>query len=477
MAAIGASTYIVGVYIDPVADEFSLPRAMVGLSTSAGFAVSAFLTPLVGVWLDRGATRLVMTLGALFFSLGLVALSLSTQPWQLLLALLGPCALGVTMLGVVPASKLTASWFERHRGKALGIAAIGTSIGGLVVPQAVVALIARTGWRESLLYLAAVVALGVMPMFWCWVVSTPKALGQRSDGALSAGALAPIIVGVREIRELALPLLLIAAVAVMFWFPFAMPLPALGGFRFALPLLALAPLLWWLAASSMSRHTHGAQAGPAAAPPPFALAATLGSRAFWGIALPFMLIAAATTMLLTYLVPYVKEIGLSAQQGANMLSLYAIFSIMGKLGYGVLLDRLDKRWVFASVPLILGITWPLLFLSPNPWTVGLVAIVAGLGTGGILPVWNALVAERFGLFRFGRVIGMMGMAATPLTMSSVWFGGRMFDSAGSYLPAFEWAFWAFPLAFLTIALVMPASPKISPAAALPADAKGPVERR
>ena len=443
LAAVGASTYIAGLYIDPLAAEFSLSRGAIGLSISAAFAVSALITPLVGAWMDRGGARAAMSCGALLFALGLSALAASSQPWQLLAALLGPCAAGIAMLGVAPAGRLVSAWFSRHRGKALGIAATGTSIGGFALPQLATSLIERFGWRQSLLYLAAVSALALAPMLWRWVAPEPAALGQRPDGASAPGAVAAAFAP-GWLRGLAAPPALAAAAATA-------PLLALRAFPglsaavAAAATLAAVPALWWLFARS---PRAGSAPAPASQRAPLELAATLASRDFWGIAAPFMLVAAATSMLLTYMAPFAREIGMSAREAASMVSLCAAFGVVGKLAYGAMLDRFDQRWVFASVPAALGALWPLLFVFPGRWALGTVAVAAGLGIGGILPAWNALVAARFGVLRFGRVIGVMGIASTPLTMTVIWFSGNAFDTHGSYLPAFELAFWAFPLALL-----------------------------
>ena len=64
------------------------------------------------------------------------------------------------------------------------------------------------------------------------------------------------------------------------------------------------------------------------------------------------------------------------------------------------------------------------------------AIAFGLAAGGLLPVWGALVARSFGPDRFGRALGAMNLAMTPITLLSAPYAGFLFDRTGSYATAF-----------------------------------------
>ena len=65
----------------------------------------------------------------------------------------------------------------------------------------------------------------------------------------------------------------------------------------------------------------------------------------------------------------------------------------------------DKASVFFSLLSVL-------IISPSFWVLFTVACIAGFAIGGELPVWAALLAERFGSRSFGTVMGLM----SPLNM-------------------------------------------------------------
>ncbi|KAG1119001.1 hypothetical protein G6F42_013069 [Rhizopus arrhizus] len=78
--------------------------------------------------------RPVLIIGTIFISLALEMASLSSQIWHLYLSQgilfgLGASCVYMAMMGVAP------QWFNRRRGLALGMAASGSGIGGLVIPN------------------------------------------------------------------------------------------------------------------------------------------------------------------------------------------------------------------------------------------------------------------------------------------------------------------------------------------------------
>ncbi|KAK2016346.1 major facilitator superfamily transporter [Colletotrichum eremochloae] len=96
-----------------------------------------FLMMLIGVcagWLlDAGYLRFILICGTTMTSLGLFMLSLCTQYWQILLAQafcvgIGSGLLGLTCVAVIPL------YFRRRRMIAIGIAATGSSLAGIVYP-------------------------------------------------------------------------------------------------------------------------------------------------------------------------------------------------------------------------------------------------------------------------------------------------------------------------------------------------------
>ena len=99
--------------------------------------VGAICAPLVGRALDRYPVRLVMAIGAISMGTGFLLLSQVNNVYQLYLVISLFIGFGASSMGNLATSKLVTNWFVSRRGMALGIAASGVSLSGLIMPNAV----------------------------------------------------------------------------------------------------------------------------------------------------------------------------------------------------------------------------------------------------------------------------------------------------------------------------------------------------
>ena len=90
-------------------------------------------------------------------------------------------AIGGPALGNLSITKLVANWFDTKAGMALGIAAIGISFSGVVLPILVDPLIDLIGWRNVYLVFASIVILILLPTVRAVVINTPEEIGQKKD--------------------------------------------------------------------------------------------------------------------------------------------------------------------------------------------------------------------------------------------------------------------------------------------------------
>ncbi|KAJ4158469.1 uncharacterized protein LMH87_008993 [Akanthomyces muscarius] len=105
--------------------------------------------PFTGRLYDVYGPRVLVMVGTVLEVLGLMTTSLATRYYQILLAQ-GLCtSLGMSAL-YVPATALVASWFDRRRGLAYGLATSGSSFGGVVLPVLIARLVPRVGFPWAL---------------------------------------------------------------------------------------------------------------------------------------------------------------------------------------------------------------------------------------------------------------------------------------------------------------------------------------
>ena len=183
--AVGFFFYSYGVFFKAIAAEFGGSRLGVSLGLTVTATVGAIAAPLLGNALDRYPLKRIIALGAIFMTLGFLALSFVRSPLEFYLAIGVFIGFGASAMGGLATAKLVANWFVRKRGMALGVAATGISASGVVMPFVSAALIAAYGWREGFMVYAAFTGLVVLPLVLKLVISSPEDVGLLPDGQLA----------------------------------------------------------------------------------------------------------------------------------------------------------------------------------------------------------------------------------------------------------------------------------------------------
>jgi MFS family permease len=177
--SIGATLVAFGFMQVPVSKEFGASIDTVSLGFVLFMPAQAFAGMALGPLVDRLGPRIVMLGGALVAAAGCAliyyaqSLALAGVGFSLLVAA------GAVGLGPMPASKLAVGWFPEQPGTALGINAIGPSIGALLAPQLIPFAIEGLGWR------GAVAACGLV---FAALIPLVLALVREAKGAAVAPA-------------------------------------------------------------------------------------------------------------------------------------------------------------------------------------------------------------------------------------------------------------------------------------------------
>ena len=176
--------YSYGVFFKAIAEDFGGSRLGVAIGLTVTNAVGAIAAPYVGRALDKYPLRNVMGIGALFMAFGFLGLSFVQNELQFYLVLGLFIGFGASSMGNLATSKLVTNWFDKRRGTALGIAAAGVSLSGVIMPYISAELIENFGWRQGFLVYSAFTFLVVVPLIFRLVISRPEDVGLRPDGAM-----------------------------------------------------------------------------------------------------------------------------------------------------------------------------------------------------------------------------------------------------------------------------------------------------
>jgi len=162
----------------------------------------------------------------------------------------------------------------------------------------------------------------------------------------------------------------------------------------------------------------------------------LKERNFWILACTVGLLYCCQSATLTHMVPRVTDAGFSLQLASLVMSLCAGFGVVGKLLFGYLGDFWSARrtlWLTISAQIIGQLA---MFMDNNLVIFAIGAAFFGFGMGGVVPLLSTLVGSLFGRNQFGKAMGLMRPAMFPLQIIGVPLAGWVYDTTGSYDPAF-----------------------------------------
>ncbi|MET1756163.1 MFS transporter [Novosphingobium sp. RD2P27] len=174
-----ASTY--SLIAVPLYREFAPSRMVLMLSMTAMAAVSAVLMLMLGNLFDRFSVRKLMVLGGFCLAAGYASISFTTSFNQVLVIFAVLMSLSNVLIGPLASTVLLSRWFERKRGRAIGVAIAGISAGGFLFPLIIQGFLDAYQWREALRLLSLVIAVLTIPAALL-VVDRPADRGLHPDG-------------------------------------------------------------------------------------------------------------------------------------------------------------------------------------------------------------------------------------------------------------------------------------------------------
>ncbi|MCP4040263.1 MAG: MFS transporter [bacterium] len=180
-----------------------------------------------------------------------------------------------------------------------------------------------------------------------------------------------------------------------------------------------------------------AEQGDGGEEPELETSALVRDRRLWFLSVGFALVFTSPIVMMLTLVPFAEGLGISRQEAAYFFSAAAPFSILSKVVFGAVSDRIPPRLAVWMVALINAAAWALLRLDPGYSFLLAIAVLYGIGIGAAGPLQGLLIARCFGPLAFGRAVGIGGLAALPLISGAPALAGFLFDTTGSYHLAFE----------------------------------------
>ncbi|MCK9639307.1 MAG: MFS transporter [Prolixibacteraceae bacterium] len=186
-ALVGIAYYGLPFFYDFMTKEYGWSRAVVTSGNAVGKLLVGPLFGFIAGWMiDRYGPRRLMISGSLMMGVSLIGLGFSSSlPMFYLFWVFN--ALGYVCGGPLPCQVLVSRWFDKNRGKAMGIAYLGIGTGGALVPLFSAGLEKAYGWHLALAALGILIVLIALPM--AWFIKEPKT---KVEGKITGDTMVPI---------------------------------------------------------------------------------------------------------------------------------------------------------------------------------------------------------------------------------------------------------------------------------------------
>ena len=288
-------------------------------------------------------------------------------------------SLGQGQAGWLPVMTLLNQWFIRRRSTAMAIAMTGMGLGALILVPAIAWAVDpdqdRFGWRwtAGVLGIVILVSALVIPRL---IRNRPQDYNQLPDGE--------------------------------------QPDPERGAQR-------------------PRQRSRPRTPRPGQAALDFTTAQALRTPAFWYISIghgPASMVILAIMLHVGLLL--VKDVGLSVQTAAWIITVYIAVSLLFQLIGGYLGDRVPKNVVLFVFTSIQAGAVVLLTLSSSLLGYYLFAVLFGIGFGGRTPLTTSIRGEYFGRASYGKILGISMIPMNILLFITSPLTGYLRDSRGSY---------------------------------------------
>jgi len=378
----GTFVYGFTVFFNPIRNTFGWSAAVTSVAFTLQRLETGFLEAAAGFLVDRVGPRKLMLCGWSVVGLGFLMMSRVDSLWAFYGSFM-VIAVGMSFAVFIVIFATIANWFEKKRSRAMTLVVTGFGASGMLVPLVAYG-VGELGWRETLV-IVAVAAWAIGIPLSSMMRHKPEQYGYLPDGASLAD---------RSESENS-------------------------------------------AYSESTGKTTANDSGSAATG--LTLRAAVKTRTFWLLAAAFFFQFIGASAVMVHLVPYMESVDVSSTLAATVVTGVTVSSLIGRLGFGLLGDFANKRYLITiGIALqTLGIFILSFVASDKLWLIIPFLLTYAPGFGATIPLRPALQADYFGIRNYGTIMGVMTLISMTGGLASPIIAGWIFDTTGSYQLAWQ----------------------------------------
>jgi hypothetical protein len=162
------------------------------------------------------------------------------------------------------------------------------------------------------------------------------------------------------------------------------------------------------------------------------MATVVRSTSFWGMTAAFMLATFTSVAMITNTVPYLLERGLTPSVAARTAGLIGAMQVVGRVLSVPFDGRLPRQRLTASIFGVQAVALLILLLVPGYGAVLAFVVLFGASYGVSTLARPALIAERYGVARYGQISGLMALWLTGASALAPIGAGLLYTVVGGY---------------------------------------------
>ena len=173
-------TFLLSLFVPYFLSSFELSNASFGTLYSLATLTGALVLPYLGQWIDRIPLRNY----SMYVATGLLtAAILMSISWHVMMLFIALIFLRLAGQGLSrPTAQATmARVYDRDRGKALSISALGFPVGEAILPSLIAFMMVYMHWRTVWGFVAALIAFVFIPILWALIKNESTTVEKSED--------------------------------------------------------------------------------------------------------------------------------------------------------------------------------------------------------------------------------------------------------------------------------------------------------
>ncbi|MCY4624414.1 MAG: MFS transporter [Chloroflexi bacterium] len=371
----GVTNYGATVFFNPVSHALGISRTVASLAIALARAENTVLAPIVGYFIDRFGPRPPIITGMFLMGLGMICFGLFAR--NLLLFVVTwtfMVSLGANIGGFAPNWAAINNWFNRKKGRAMGIGMASQAMGGVILAPMLAFIISRWGWETGAVVTGIAIFVLVMPVTKL-IRTRPQDMGLLPDGDP--------------------------------------PEPSAASTAM-------------LDARQADGKPHALVEMPGRN---FTIKQAFKAHAFWLFMGALALRQMAQAGMVLHMSPMLQDrYGFTGVEAGVLVGILAAMGVVGALSGGYISDLFQRRKVMGIIVGLEAVSLFLLLLNELP-LVYVFIVIFGFGQGAHA-LNRAILGEYFGNSHYARLWGMLSMGTTPFAASGPVVAGWISDTSG-----------------------------------------------